>query len=643
MPLWKPDKQRIANSNMLAFMRAARPGAAPDYPDLYQWSIEEPAAFWSAVWDFCAVIAATKGEKILVNAEAMPEAQWFPDARLNFAQNLLAHSGDSPAIIFSNERADRRELSWDDLRAHVASVAAELKLLGVAPGDRVAGLLPNLPETVIAMLATTSIGAIWSSCSPDFGLQGIVDRFGQIEPKVLIGVDGYYYNGKTIDCRETLSQVAAALPQLQCLFVVSYLSERPEFDPIPKARAFPAPHADDSALEFVALPFNHPVYILYTSGTTGLPKSIVHGAGGTLLQHRKEHVLHTDIKPGQRVFYYTTCGWMMWHWLVSSLASKATVILYDGAPMHPDAGVLWRLADYERIDVFGTSAKYLSALEKSTYRPKDRHKLEDLKSILSTGSPLSIGSFEYVYQAIKRDVQLSSIAGGTDLISCFALGNPILPVYAGELQCRGLGMRVEVYDDAGNPTIEKKGELVCTAPFPSMPVAFWNDPGRRRYRKAYFERFSGMWCHGDYIQLTKHGGVIMFGRSDTVLNPGGVRIGTAEIYRVVEALPEVAESVVIGQEWEGDTRVVLFVKLRPGHELDDALRQNIRARLRADASPRHVPAKIIEVPDIPRTLNGKIVEIAVREVVHGREIDNADALANPAALEAFRNLPELTS
>jgi acetoacetyl-CoA synthetase len=615
---------------------------ADDYAALHRWSTAERGRFWSRLWDFTGVIASEKGAIEVSSAHRMPGARWFPQARLNFAENLLAGDPDSPAIVFRNERGERRELTRAQLRAAVAAAAAQFRALGLGPGDRVAGLLPNLPETVVAMLATTSIGAIWSSCSPDFGTRGVLDRFAPIEPEILIGVDGYHYAGKRIDCRAQLQEVSAALPGLAATFVVAYLNDEAS-PPADRFRPFPNAVAGSrsDALEFAQLPFDHPVYIMHTSGTTGLPKAIVHGAGGTLLQHRKEHVLHTNIAPGDRVFYFTTCGWMMWNWLVSSLASGATIVLFDGNPMYPDAGALWRLAEEERLNVFGTSAKYLGALEKAGYRPAEHHDLSHLDTVLSTGSPLAVSGFEFVYAAISGDVQLSSISGGTDIVSCFVLGNPLLPVYAGEIQCAGLGMAVDVFNERGESITGRQGELVCTAPFPSMPLGFWNDPDGSRYHAAYFDRYENVWCHGDYVEATEHGGYIMHGRSDTVLNPGGVRIGTAEIYRVVEAIPEIAESIAVGQKWDDDVRILLFVRMQSGHELDDTMRAAIGERLRQQASPRHVPARIIEVSDIPRTRSGKIVEVAVRDVIHGRRVANIEALANPEALDMFRDLPEL--
>jgi acetoacetyl-CoA synthetase len=615
--------------------------AGVDYASLYEWSISEPAEFWAKIWELCEIRASAPYTTVVEDHERMPGARWFPGARLNFAENLLRRGGDAPAIVFANEAGERLELSFSELRAQVASVAAALRGLGVEPGDRVAGFLANRPETVIAMLATASLGAIWSSCSPDFGIEAVLDRFGQIAPKVLFATDGYFYGGKSIDSLPIVARIATELPNLQKVVVVPYRNARVDVARVPRAVKFAELVGTSAEAQFTQVAFADPLYILYSSGTTGAPKCIVHSVGGTLLQHMKEHVLHTDIKPGDVVFYFTTCGWMMWHWLVSSLASGATLVLYEGAPLHPDPGILWRLAERESINVFGTSARYLSALEKSGYSPRKHVDLSALRTVLSTGSPLAPTSFDFVYRDVKRDLQLSSIAGGTDLISCFALGNPTLPVHRGELQCRGLGMRVEIFDERGRSVRQQKGELVCTAPFPSMPLGFWNDADGRRYRAAYFERFPNAWHHGDYAEITATDGLIIYGRSDAVLNPGGVRIGTAEIYRIVEQFEEVAESVVVGQDWEHDTRVVLFVRLAPGHTLDAALEQRLRDAIRRKASPRHVPAKILDVPDIPRTMNGKIVELAVRDVIHGRPVGNRDALANPDALGFFQNRAEL--
>jgi len=614
-----------------------------DYAALYEWSTAKPDEFWASVWKFCGIQANTPYRTVLRDAERMPGATWFDGATLNFAENLLAPNGSGAALVFANERGERGELHWAELRRQVAAVAARLRALGVRKGDRVAAFIANRPEAVVAMLATASLGAVWSSCSPDFGIDAVLDRFGQIEPKMLFATDGYFYNGKTIDSLPTIRAIAARLPELAAVVIVPYRSAYPDLHALGNAILFGELLEQEAELRFEPLAFSDPLCILYSSGTTGVPKCIVHGVGGTLLQHRKEHVLHTDIKPGDVVFYFTTCGWMMWNWLVSALASGATLVLYDGAPLYPDPDALFRLAEQERLAVFGTSAKYLSALEKSGCTPRALHALPALRTILSTGSPLGIASFDFVYRHVKEDVQLSSISGGTDIISCFALGNPLLPVHRGELQCRGLGMRVEIYTAEGRSVREQPGELVCTAPFPSMPLGFWNDAGARKYRAAYFERFANVWHHGDFAELTVHDGLVMYGRSDATLNPGGVRIGTAEIYRIVEQLPEIAESIVVSQEWGDDTRIVLFVRLQPGHALDDELEQRLRDEIKRRASPRHVPAKILAVADIPRTMNGKIVELAVREAIHGRPVGNRDALANPEALDYFVDRPELRS
>jgi len=644
--LWKPSGERVQQSNLTAFMQAVANAwqlTLTDYPDLYRWSVNEPERFWRTLWSFADVMAEQQGEIILKDGDKMPGAQWFPEARLNFAQNLLRRRDDAQAIVFWGEEQVRRSLTYAELYAHVSRLAQALRVLGVEAGDRVAGFMPNMPETVIAMLATASVGAIWSSCSPDFGVRGVLDRFGQIGPKVLFSADGYYYNGKAHDCLEKLQDILAELPTLRQLVIVPYTRQQPALEALPGARMladFIAPYSPGD-IEFAQLPFAHPLYILYSSGTTGVPKCIIHGAGGTLLQHLKEHVLHTDVKPGDRVFYFTTCGWMMWNWLVSALAAQATLLLYDGSPFCPNGNVLFDYADAEAMTVFGTSAKFIDAINKADLEPRRTHRLTTLKSMLSTGSPLVPESFDFVYQKVKPDIQLSSISGGTDIISCFALGNPVLPVWRGELQCRGLGMRVEVWDDEGRPVRREKGELVCTAPFPSMPVGFWNDPDGAKYRAAYFERFPDVWCHGDYVELTEHDGIIIYGRSDAVLNPGGVRIGTAEIYRQVEQLPEVVEALVIGQDWDHDVRVVLFVRLREGLELDEALAKRIKTQIRKNTTPRHVPAKVIQVADIPRTKSGKIVELAVRNVVHGRSVKNREALANPEALDLYKDLSDL--
>ena len=648
--MWRPSAARVADSNLTRFAAcvSARKGLKLDgYEQVYAWSVSHPEEFWTELARFADVRADWGAGPALENRTRMPGARFFPNARLNFAENLLRHDEDRAAIVFVNERGTRHQLSHRELRREVARIAAGLRAAGVGEGDRVAGFLPNLPETAIAMLATASLGATWSSCSPDFGVHGVLDRFGQIAPKVLFTADGYFYAGKTLDSLAPMAEVAAKLPSVELIVVIPYVEAEPTLARLgqaaARARDWSAFGERGAALHFTAVPFNHPLYILYSSGTTGVPKCIVHGAGGTLLQHQKEHLLHSDLRRGDRIFYFTTCGWMMWNWLMSALATGATLVLYDGSPFHPDAGVLWRLAQEERLTVFGTSAKYLSALEKSGYRPAESVDLSALKSLLSTGSPLLPEGFDFVYRAIKSDLHLASISGGTDIVSCFALGCPTLPVHRGEIQCRGLGMAVDIFDDAGKPVRGERGELVCTAPFPSMPVGFWNDPDGARYRAAYFERFPGVWHHGDYAALTQHDGIVIYGRSDSVLNPGGVRIGTAEIYSAVESLEEVVESIAVGQDWRDDVRVVLFVRLRPKIELDEALRKKIRDVIRAHTTPRHVPAKIVAVTDIPRTLSGKLTELAVRNVIHGRPVKNVDALANPQALEHFRDLPELAT
>jgi len=638
--IWAPGRERVQASFMFDFMRQC---GFDDYDSLYRWSIVEPDVFWQSVARFCDVRFDTEADTILTHPDNIMDAGWFVGAKLNYAANLLQHDGEQTALVFYTEDGARRSLSRRRLRQEVAAVAAGLRSAGVAKGDRVVGYLPNCPEAIIGMLATASIGAVWSSCSPDFGSNGVIDRFGQIQPKVLFACNGYTYNGKDCDSRETIAAVAAAIPSIERVVIVPFADRLPTETVATSAATWDEFMATGEELTFAAVAFDHPLFIMYSSGTTGIPKCIVHGHGGTILQHKKEHRLHTDVGPSDRLFYFTTCGWMMWNWLASGLASGATLVLFDGSPFYNDGRVLWQMAEQEDVSVFGTSAKYISALEKAGVRPGEEFSLRHLRTLLSTGSPLAPESFDYVYKSVSDDLLLASISGGTDILSCFALGNPLLPVRRGELQCRGLGMATQIFDETGNPVIGEHGELVCTKPFPSAPVGFWDDADGTRYRAAYFERFDGVWAHGDFAELTEHGGVIIHGRSDSVLNPGGVRIGTAEIYRQVEKLDAVVESIAIGQEWEDDVRVVLFVVLRHGLELDDELRQGIRTVIRQNATPRHVPAKIIAVPEIPRTRSGKIVELAVRSAVHGEAVKNTASLANPEALKYFCDVPELST
>ena len=659
-PIWSPDAAAVAAANVTRFIRELGAPGVHDSRSLYAWSIEEPARFWSAVWRFTGVVADERAGRdpwdvVLTGGERMapPDARgprWFPGARLNFAENLLRYRDDRDALVLWNEHGEARRLTFAQLADEVARFAQVLRERRVGVGDRVAGFVPNVPEAVVAMLATTSIGAIWSSCSPDFGPLGVLDRFGQIAPKVLVIADAYRYGGRSFDSLARVREFLPELPSVEQVVVIpngAHSADRPSIEALGGAVWWDEVLAsvDEAPLAFERLPFDHPVYIMYSSGTTGLPKCMVHGAGGTLLQHLKELVLHTDLARDDRIMYFTTCGWMMWNWLVSSLAVGSTVVLYDGAPILRGRAIMWDIVAEERVTVFGTSAKWLALTEKEGGRPRETHDLTSLRAILSTGSPLAESSFDYVYRDVKADVRLSSISGGTDIISCFALGDPTLPVYRGELQTRGFGMRVEVWNQDAAPVVGQAGELVCTAPFPSMPVAFWNDPDGARYRAAYFEKWPGVWSHGDFVELTSHDGLIIHGRSDATLNPGGVRIGTAEIYRQVEHMPEVLESVVIGQtvmtKRGVDDRIVLFVRLRDGLSLDDGLRDRIRRQIRENVTPHHVPKKILQVADIPRTISGKITELAVRDVVHGRPVKNVEALANPAALELYRNIPEL--
>lgn len=645
--LWQPSPERIEKSNMFAFLRHVNDtfGKKFDtYSQLYEWSISEIPDFWGCLWDWERIVFSKSYDRVVDDFTKMPGASWFSGARLNFAENLLRHRDDRIALSFRGEDTETRSVTYRELYNLVARLALSLSAMGIRPGDRIAGFMPNMIETVAAMLAATALGAVWSSCSPDFGARGVLDRFGQIAPRVLFTANGYRYGGKSFDSLESVAWVVEQIPSIERVVVVPYTDPEPDAARVPRAipfDAFLAPAASATRIDFVQLPADHPVYILYSSGTTGPPKCIVHGAAGTLVQHAKELRLHSDVKREDTVFYYTTCGWMMWNWLASSLMLGARLMLYDGSPFYPDPASLWELAHDERITVFGTSARYLAALEKTGIRPRERHEFRSLKAVLSTGSPLSEESFEFVYRDIKSDLMLASISGGTDIISCFALGNPMGPVHAGELQCRGLGMKVESFNTGGESVIGQKGELVCTAAAPSMPIYFWNDPDAGKYREAYFDAFPGVWTHGDYVEISPRGSVIIYGRSDATLKPGGVRIGTAEIYRQVETIPEVLDSIVVGQEWEGDTRVVLFVKLRDGLLLDENLRKKIKTAIRRNTSPRHVPEKIVAVADIPYTISGKKVELAVRKTIHGQAVTNRDALANPRSLDLYRDIPEI--
>ncbi len=648
--LWQPGDQLIAGANITAFRESINSRydlQLENYAALHAWSVAEPELFWQSVWDQTGIIADSPSERVLVRDAVFQKARWFADARLNFAENLLRRDDRQVAIQFANELGQRSSYTYQQLNQQVAQMASALQQFGVEQGDRVAGYLPNLPETVIAMLACARLGAIWSSCSPDFGVSAVGDRFGQIQPKVLVAAVAYPYAGKIHSCLSNIREISAGISSIAHTVLVPYVA-----DDAMLADAVADDHCHlwsdclqlgvtREAPEFVRLPFDHPLYILFSSGTTGVPKCIVHGAGGTLLQHLKEHQLHTDISAEDNLFYFTTCGWMMWNWLVSGLASGCTITLYDGSPFKPGPEALFDLVDELGISVLGTSAKSIAAWEKAGLKPSTTHALSSLRTILSTGSPLLPGNFDYVYRDIKSDICLSSISGGTDIVSCFALGCPVLPVRRGELQCLGLGMQVEIRDDNGKVVHNQTGELTCAAPFPCMPVGFWNDPDGSRYHNAYFGRFDNIWAHGDFARITETDGVIIYGRSDATLNPGGVRIGTAEIYRQVETLQEIAESLCVGQDWEDDQRVILFVRLQPGVELDESLELTIRQTIRANTSPRHVPAKIIAVADLPRTISGKITELAVRDVIHGREVNNTGALANPEALKLFRDLPQL--
>ncbi len=643
--LWQPSEDRIKSTNMYRFMTLVNQTFKKnftDYPALWDWSVNNLTEFWGLTWDFIKIKASQKYDRVLDNPDKMPGAKFFVGSKLNFAENLLQFRNDRTALIFRGEDAVRRTLTYNQLYDEVAKTAASLRKLGITKGDRVVGFVPNMPESIIAMLAATSIGAVWSSCSPDFGIKGVLDRFGQTRPRVLFTADGYFFKGKPMDSIERIAGIVKELPSLEKIVVIPYVSPKPDISSLPNAvlfKDFKSPDAED--LVFEPMGFDDPLYIMYSSGTTGLPKCMVQSVGGVLLHQKKELVLHTDLKEEDVIFYFTTCGWMMWNWLTCSLSVGATLVLYDGNPFHPGPDALWKMAQDEKITIFGTSAGYIEALKNAGVKPGKQFDLTPLKSVLSTGSPLSDENFEFIYNEVKQDIQLASISGGSDLNGCFALGNPMGPVYTGELQCRGLGMKVFAYDDTGKPVIGKQGELVCTAPFPSMPIYFWGDTDGSKYRSAYFDEYPNIWTHGDFIMVTERGGVIMYGRSDATLNPGGVRIGTAEIYRRLDAMPELEDSVVVGQPWNNDVRVILFVKLAPGYELDEALRKKIMADIRLNASPRHVPAKIIQCPDVPYTLNMKKVELAVKKMIEGKEVKNKDALKNPEALDFFGSIPEL--
>ena len=645
-PIWTPSQKQIDQSQMTRFMNYVNLSSnlsLKNYDDLYSWSIKDIPSFWESIWKFNEVKSSASYSQIVDDTSKMPGAKWFSGIQLNYAENLLRFNDSKAAIIFKGENQKTRIITYHDLNEEVKKTANALRNMGIKKGDRVAGFIPNIPETVIAMLATASIGAIWSSSSPDFGIKGVLDRFAQIEPKVLFATDGYFYNGKRFDSLEKLKGILKALPSIKSVVIIPFTGEDLDISSIQNGIIYGDFLTSDSVPEiaFEQLPFNHPLYIMYSSGTTGLPKSIVHGAGGTLIQHVKELRLHTNLTRDDTIFYFTTCGWMMWNWLVSSLAVGATVVLYDGSPFHPDSGAMWNMVQDLKITIFGTSAKFIAACQSMGVRPKENCDLNRLRAILSTGSPLLEENYDYVYEHIKDNVQLSSISGGTDIISCFALGNPILPVYRGELQCRGLGMDVKSFDSNGHKITNEKGELVCTAAFPSMPIYFWNDPKGKKYHNAYFSMFPKIWHHGDYIMINDHGGVKIFGRSDATLNPGGVRIGTTEIYRVVEKFLEVKDSLVIGQKWEDDERVILFIKLTQGSSLSDEFIQKMKQEIRNECSPRHIPNKILKIEDIPYTINGKKVEIAVKNIIHGEKVLNKDALANPESLDFYENLPDL--
>ena len=644
--LWKPSEERIQNTNMYRFMNFVNSKFDQnfsEYDHLYRWSITHIPDFWAATWEFVKIKSTKPYDQVIDDVTKMPGAKWFSGSRLNFAENLLRYRDQQTALVFRGEDQVTRKMSYEVLYDETARLARSLRLAGVQAGDRVAGFMPNMPETIIAMLAAASIGAAWSSCSPDFGIKGVLDRFGQIKPKVLFTADGYFFKGNRFDSLEKISKIIKEIPSVEKVVVVPYTQERPKIAGLTNAVHYKDFQSSESDLniDFAQLPFDHPLYIMYSSGTTGLPKCMVQSAGGILIHHLKELVLHTDLKREDTIFYFTTCSWMMWNWLVSSLAAGATLVLFDGNPFYPDPGALWKIAQDEKISIFGTSAGYIAALQNAGVTPGKTYDLMPLKALLSTGSPLSIEGFEYIYREVKADLQLASISGGTDLNGCFALGNPMGPVYAGELQCRGLAMKVEAFDENGKPVVNQQGELVCTAPFPSMPIYFWNDPDKQKYHDAYFDVYPNAWRHGDYILITEKGGVVIYGRSDATLNPGGVRIGTAEIYRQVDLIEEIEDCVVVGQKWKNDVRVILFVKMAQGYELTDEIIKKVKSTIRSNASPRHVPAVIVSVPDIPYTHNMKKVELAVNKVIHNQPVLNKDSLKNPESLDYFANLKEL--
>ena len=643
--LWSPSE--IENSQAWKFMQEVNQKhnlKLKNFHELYEWSCQSSEHFWDFFLDFSSIIVDKGSSNILKNGANLLESEWFPDAKLNFAENLLSRRDDSDAVIFWGEDLYKTSLTFNELYAQVANLSIWLRGMGVKKGDRIAGFLPNMPEAIVSMLATSSLGAIWTSCSPDFGVQSVLDRFGQVEPKVFICVDAYLYNGKVFNCLEKNQSIILKLPSIERTILVRYVDDKPINITLKNSTNFDdIVNTDESPdLIFERFKFNDPLYILFSSGTTGVPKCIVHGVGGTLIQHKKEHNLHCDIKEGERVFYFSTCGWMMWNWLISGLASGATLMLYDGSPvLKNNENILFDYADQEKFNIMGISAKFLDTCRKLELNPMNSHNLSSLRMMLSTGSVLNPDCFDYVYEKIKSSVCLSSISGGTDIVSCFVLGSNILPVYRGELQTRGLGMSVEVWDELGSPVNGRKGELVCTETFPSKPVMFWDDKAMKKYSNSYFKRYPNIWHHGDYVKLLDNGGMIFYGRSDTTLNRGGVRIGTAEIYRQVEVLEEVFESIVVEQNWDDDSRIILFVRLKEAIHLTDDLKEKITKQIRENTSPRHVPDLIIQVSDIPRTKSGKIVEIAVQKAIHGLPIENKSALENPQVLDEYHHHKEL--